>query len=352
MSDIVEIVVRRYLPTSLLPAPGEDPDSLRECLAFMSELRSSVLYEGARMSLRQLLERFHPFRATDPRDKVYSILGLADDREDLGIAVDYACTAEQLYIRVATKILQASPVVRILYNCLDVKSLALPSWVPDWSTWQFGSRGCRLSRGYDACGSTPDELRVDGMKLHVAGCLVGEIAHVGEPIGPHYVFPDRGIAERKAWLLKERAGISGVLGPGFSSEHINEVLWRTLIGNITVSMRPARQEYQNLYSAHLDYDGHGGSTEVAAAAREFCDAVRRRSRYRRLTVTRRGDVGAVPVTAEVGDWVSMFQGGRLLFVVRPRGPDYSYVGHAYVHGLMHGEVLKAEWYRKQTMTLV
>ena len=352
ISNIVQHVINRSLTTSLLPRLGEDPYSLRECLIFMGDLRSLILSKKASFSLRQLLERSHPFRASDPRDKVYSVLGLAEDREDLGIAVDYTCTTEQLYIHTAAKILKVKPAVRFLYNCLHTKSLTLPSWVPDWSNWQFGSRGVRLSSGYDACGSTPDELIVDGMKLHVTGCLVDEIVYVGEPIGPRYAFPNRGIPEHKAWFLKERAEIAGVLGPRFRSEAIDEKLWRTLIGNITMYERPAGQDYQALYKAHLDYDGKDSSAEVAAEAREFCDAVRRRSRYRRLAVTRRDDVGAVPVTAEVGDWVCMFQGGRLLFVVRPRGPNYNYVGHAYVHGLMNGEVLQAESYRKQTITLV
>lgn len=48
----------------------------------------------------------------------------------------------------------------------------------------------------------------------------------------------------------------------------------------------------------------------------------------------------------------MFQGCSVLLVVRPEGPDFKYLGHAYVHGLMNGEVLQAEWYQKQTIPLV
>lgn len=209
--------------------------------------------------------------------------------------------------------------VRILYNCLHVKSLALPSWVPDWSNWQFGSCGLGLSSGYDACGSTADEVRVDGTKLRVSGCLVDEIVYVGEPIGPHYDYLNKGIPGRKAWLLRERGKIAGRLEPCPSSEVIDKILWRTLFGEFTMHEDTAKRDYQALYDAHVDYYREDCTADTATEASEFCDAVRQRSRHRRLAVTRRGYVGAVPVTAEMGDLVSMFQGGRLLFVVRPRG---------------------------------
>lgn len=38
----------------------------------------------------------------------------------------------------------------------------------------------------------------------------------------------------------------------------------------------------------------------------------------------------------------MFHGGRHLFVVRENGRDFTYTGHAYIHGLMNGEILKMD----------
>jgi hypothetical protein len=354
ISDIVQRVFNRSLPASLLPAAEEDPHSLRECLTSLNGLRSLILgWRYCKLTLHELLRRSHPFQATDPRDKVYSVLGLADDRQRLELAVDYTCTAERLYIITAAKIVQAKPTAEILYSCLHAKSLTLPSWVPDWSNWHFGSYGTTLSRGYNACGSTVDEVSVDGTRLRVAGCLVDEIVHVGEPIGPHYISLDRGVSQRKAWLLKEYVEISRQLArePFPGDEVVVDTFWRTLIGNTTLYEETAGQDYQALYNALLEYDGEGSPAETTASAREFCDAVRRRSRYRRLAVTRMGYVGAVPVTAERDDRVCMLQGRSLLFAVRPHGPGFTYLGHAYIHGLMNGEVLQAEWYRKQTITL-
>ncbi|KAH8589519.1 heterokaryon incompatibility protein-domain-containing protein, partial [Bisporella sp. PMI_857] len=53
-----------------------------------------------------LLTRFKNFRATDPRDKVYGLLGIVNSYLDpLGIMPDYRWTLEKCYIHTATKII-------------------------------------------------------------------------------------------------------------------------------------------------------------------------------------------------------------------------------------------------------
>lgn len=354
ISSVVQHVVNRSLPVTLLPLGDDDPHSLRECLTSLYRLRHVVLrFPNHKFSLLELLLRSHPFQASDPRDKIYSVLGLADDRQKLALEVDYTCTPEQLYTTSASKIVEANPSVEILNSCLHSKSLSLPSWVPDWSHWQFGSHGVMLSTGYRACGSTANQVEVDGLKLRVAGSLVDEIEYIGEPIGPHFVSLNRGIPERQAWLRKEQSEISMQLRlRGYSDEEAVNTFWRTLIGNITMYEDPAERSYKALYDALLRYGSDESHVEDEALAREFCDAARRRSRYRRLAVTKMGYIGAVPVMADRGDSVCMFQGGPLLSVIRPKGEGYTFLGHAYVHGLMHGEVLRAEWYDEQIITLV
>lgn len=353
--DIVQHVVNRSLPVPVLPSGEEDPQCLRECLISLYRLREIVLrYPNHRFTLLEILDRSHPFKATDVRDKIYSVLGLAEDAKDLAVTIDYNCSAEQLYVGTAAKIVKHDPRgMEILYNCLHVKSLSPPSWVPDWSHWEFGSHGASLGIGYDASGSSVSEVEVDGTRLRVAGSLIDEIEYVGEYIGPQFAFLGQGSSERKAWLESEYTDLMRPFrGQGHTAEAATALFWRTLIGNITGDEIPANQSYMVYYEALLRYNGQESSAETTAMAGDFCDAVRRRSRYRRLARSRMGYIGAIPMTASAGDWICMFQGSPLLFVVRPKGPDFSFLGHAYVHGLMNGEVLQAEWYQKQTITLV
>lgn len=349
---VAQMGVNRELPVFALPAKDEDPQSLTECLRILGALRDLMVDSGIKPTLGEMLERSHPFQATDPRDKVYSLLGLTGDNDKIALTVDYKCRTEDLYISVASKIVQSVSDASILYGCLHVKSYVLPSWVPDWSTWLFGSHGAAMGRGYNACGPTIAEASVHGIEMHVSGCLVDKIVYLGEPIGQYYGGLDMSLKERKAFVSRERAGLSHLAQTLEGDQSVDEVFWRTLIGNITLQQELATKEYGLLYDAHLAYEGLNSPEETRAAAQEFCDAVRRRSRYRRLVVTEKGYIGGVPETARVGDWVNTFDGENILFVVRPQGDNFEYIGHAYVHGLMNGEIHSNNWYKKGTIILV
>jgi hypothetical protein len=131
----------------------------------------------------------------------------------------------------------------------------------------------------------------------------------------------------------------------------DEVLWRTLIGNITLEELQATDTYKSHYDAHHTLTEESPMW-LQNLAREYCDAARRGSRYRRLCTTQNGYFGAIPETAQVGDSICMLEGGRLLFTVRPMGNDFVFVGPAYIHGFMYGEILKLDWYRRRMLTLV
>ena len=50
----------------------------------------------------------------------------------------------------------------------------------------------------------------------------------------------------------------------------------------------------------------------------------------------------VPDDAKVGDWIAIFPGGNLPFVIRNfERNEFLLVGHCYVHGVMDGEIVDA-----------
>ena len=89
--------------------------------------------------------------ASDPRDKVFALLGLANQSGTVAISADYSTNVQDVYMHVARYVLLTN-------NDLSIFSFAglgradlprLPSWVPDWtrppsgmnierkSTWAF-----------------------------------------------------------------------------------------------------------------------------------------------------------------------------------------------------------------------
>lgn len=88
-------------------------------------------------NMANLLITFNPIRATDlrlratdPKDKVYGILGLARDVEKLAIVPDYAKSIEEVYTEVTARILATGEFQFLQLCCYDPDS-RLPSWVPD-----------------------------------------------------------------------------------------------------------------------------------------------------------------------------------------------------------------------------
>lgn len=82
--------------------------------------------------LAQLLRGSLILEATDARDKVYALLSLAEDREELSIVPDYTKPLDEVYTDVARNVLRTSGRLDLL--CLNTNSERLSSsWASDWS---------------------------------------------------------------------------------------------------------------------------------------------------------------------------------------------------------------------------
>lgn len=92
-------------------------------------------YKGKR-DMVSLLKTFRLRDATDPRDKVYALLGItSDDSGQLGINIRYDRSVAETYTEVAIAILKATNDLSLLdlLKPLLKPIPNLPSWVPDWS---------------------------------------------------------------------------------------------------------------------------------------------------------------------------------------------------------------------------
>jgi hypothetical protein len=70
--------------------------------------------------------------ASDPRDKVYSLLGIAKPYDGVSFSVDYTISSSQVFKNTAAYIIKGTQNLDIL-TMAGSKSRDLPSWVPDWS---------------------------------------------------------------------------------------------------------------------------------------------------------------------------------------------------------------------------
>lgn len=129
--------------------------------------------------LSYLLKSIRRFYCQDPRDKVYSALGMSDERTRALIRPDYGKTAAEVYAMainadVDRRVYLHAPTLRKL----PISGTEYPSWVTDFSTqgttWSFGKYE-RDSLPYGKCFVTSDTFAADLKLLTVEGMLVDTV---------------------------------------------------------------------------------------------------------------------------------------------------------------------------------
>jgi hypothetical protein len=154
---------------------------------------------GSEPSARQALSRL-PFlvkrasalSATNPRDKIYGILGLLNCN-DLQLHVDYRSSIEETFTRTIWSLIESSGRLDILGfsgtgSMNDTPSQLLPSWVPDFRTHHFDARFCEDTPFYDvmffnAAGKTSavcTSASPDLGQIRIRGRVCDEIIEVAE----------------------------------------------------------------------------------------------------------------------------------------------------------------------------
>lgn len=134
-------------------------------------------------------------KCSDPKDRLYAILGIVKDTED--IEIDYSIPVEQVYRNWAKKRIRRTKNLDILSACADSsRSGDLPSWVPDLRRpfgqdkllWIISQTLVKESRRPRLLLKTTDpaakfesrglHFSDDGHKLSVSGRYLGRIVRL------------------------------------------------------------------------------------------------------------------------------------------------------------------------------
>jgi len=152
---------------------------------------------GAPYTLEQLLTTHRFCKSTDPRDKIYSVLGIAakdrppflDAHKAECLRVDYEIPVEMLYTKVARLLAESRLDLRILDQRESNRErfiMTLPSWVPDFSVRLLPSELCGNHK-FKASGDLkwqPDGRAYSDPLLNVQGYSLGVVeAHSRSPEG-------------------------------------------------------------------------------------------------------------------------------------------------------------------------
>ncbi|KAH8802456.1 heterokaryon incompatibility protein-domain-containing protein [Xylogone sp. PMI_703] len=310
------------------------------------------------LPLIYLIRSLRYFKATDPRDKIYSLLGIAQDTKTLGLYPDYQVACREVYIDLARTLIQHG-YVELLSLCESQRNIAgLPSWVPDWSKERRRShlqqrsldRSSRppttvLEPKFTASGvdqqmefpslQFPDDENI----ISVPGTFVGEVSHVG----PCW---DGDIG---TWL-QTLADLSQIVsGTTEQSERDREAVWRTAV---------ADQELRSGKKARLSQDMVrkvdtflkdkelrliNEKTLVDGDLSNYCRQLEALARDRRPIVVSNRYIGIGPDYTEKSDPAYVILGGSVPYIMnRDDGGKLVLIGEAYIHGIMDGEAMEGD----------
>lgn len=220
------------------------------------------------VSLDTLMQVHRDKLATDPRDKVYAFVGLADTKTAAcgapatSVRPDYELPVQDVYTRLMAQLLLAHGDLHMLYHVQDpslTKLEGLPSWVPDFSVqlvpYPLRFRG---AAAWSACGNarwlppSSDEdlkrgvLRVQGSKIGVVEetALMQNEAECSAEYWASIVNLALGLSEQYPQLPSWTAA-------AVKPQPRLEALWRTLITDMYSRQHPAPDICGDLFMEYI-----------------------------------------------------------------------------------------------------
>lgn len=318
--------------------------------------------EGA-MPMMYLLRRLQLFTATDSRDRVFALLGIATDARELEVKPDYSKSCEEVYTGLA-RILLRHGYFDVLSHCIHEphdgtsSSLHMQTWVPDWSrkTTCSALQQRHLDRtrkpavrtvlqpDFRASGSRrqPDRLEMSEQSwcapLTVSGIIMGQVQLTGDrwEVG--------GIGK---WLetlqALSRSPHSRLTDP---HERSHAVL-RTAVADQDIRRHNDKPRLTEDTLAKLDSTLTGMHLGLVDAQLlidnelgHYAEELNSIGRGRRPFLSSDGSLAIGPEEAESGDTVGVILGAEVPYVLRRRtkGDGFIFIGEAYIDGCMDGRM--------------
>jgi hypothetical protein len=292
-------------------------------------------------------------QATDPRDRIYGLLGLASDKNMLNIRPDYSKTLVESYTNVARTLIQHG-FTDILAWCQGSKKLKdLPSWVPDFSTpirdpcgvtQKFGLFSASGQRGVS---TLPMDSCYGSNVLALTGTVVDTIMKTGSLWTPgldcvfDYTAAKSLFADIETFCQEAQRRPFAML---HDSKKFAEAIWRIPCADQVFTENVLRRRASSPEGYHelkyrvaqypMVYNFQSPACQGYLIAMEYLH-------NRRPFISTEGYVGLIPAHSKPGDLVCIIFGATIPFVLRRlQGGQHGLIGEAYVYGIMDGEYMQ------------
>jgi hypothetical protein len=313
---------------------------------FIHDLRHS----SHELSFYDLMMATENFDVSDPRDRIFGLLGLHTNR-NLFLEPNYNLSLSEVLQNVTTKMLFDQQEVRVFSRVKHGPFIPDDriSWMPDW-TGRFPSifgehpretKGGTVPSIYRPICNFANCLAIKGTAVENILAVISDeldrfdpmettsprsIKHLGERLREEY--------DPKTVACTLTAGLS----PDFVVIHDYSVHLADFNALLAWDF-----EQLELVDGYLIPAPSGFENSEALSAIEFFRRINSMISHRRLFTTTKGHLGLGPKAMQESDIVTVLFGSNVPFVLRPVGDDhYRLVGECYFHSVMEGQAIE-EW---------
>nr|POE87947.1 heterokaryon incompatibility protein 6, or allele [Quercus suber] len=325
-------------------------------------------------------------QASNPRDKIYGLLGLATRRDQVGIKIDYSYSTARAFGDVVLHVVRNKASLDVLVDqwqrgcgiAYSKDKANLPSWIPDFSkSIEDAPLPLTHVHAYHASGRRrPDikirkpflELPLAVVRFDVIEEVMSDCVLDVEPGDELDTFRLITLPSLEAFAYP---ALRRPIRPDDPRHRISreQAFWRSLLLDHGADETHAADAEAGAIIALLQRTATEELDVVLAALRPFArrpwDVIRQIQHTllgRALLTTRAGFIGVAPAThVQRGDLVAVPIGASVPFVLRPapepepRREKFTLVGDCFVHGIMYGEVMRlvdAGELEGETLTLI
>ncbi|CAG7563082.1 unnamed protein product [Fusarium equiseti] len=336
------------------------------------------------------------FHATDQRDKVFGLLGIAAECADPAktpeaLRPDYSTDLTQTYLKIARSLLMNGSSLATLTRahgaagCLMRKQRVhnfedLPSWTPDWSDFRVFNKSIRTSLARAHYSDPEAPPRLGFAKSYAASAGLRRKLYESEDIATlrvgavklatvtHLYCFDENEPSKDEFQHVIDAKLRAAWNLGLSTLKIVDLTtWVTSFIKATTAerydlmKRSLEQTIRDgmaylvnkLEDEESGLDFPAGTIErpramdelralsVGGDPGEYITLAYTYCFSRSSAVTSTGNIGLGPSDTKIGDYAVVILGSDVPYVLRDNGPSWSFVGELYLEGYMNGEVAMA-----------
>ncbi|KAF2680100.1 hypothetical protein K458DRAFT_393372 [Lentithecium fluviatile CBS 122367] len=323
--------------------------------------------DGERVPFLQTLGRFEFRAATDPRDKIYGLLGMLESPSQGFLDARYDRTPQEACATLVQAWLLHHSSLDFLEHVGDYPAFSSQSFVPNWTEARMhehdrwnSDRRYRMAGVYDAAAGRLTDWKMDAQGgATCTGVVIDTITSVTHTEWMNFTELFRSAQD----LLGIKGRAHEVYTP--TGQSMDDAFALTMTAGLQFENQDPHSKHimrRDVVDSHLLFgisfidDGivavsvPAGSSEYQASINSVLSFFRSLVYGRRFVVTKKGYFGFAPESSGPGDTVAVLFGSRSPCVLRSQAggiagtegmggekPTYQVLGTAYIHGLMHGE---------------